>query len=74
VDFVFLSHFSADKFPEAGFGGLSSFANEFCLSNISLEGKGRMEAIQYEGAIGESKLLSKLNIFGTQQATQKGKE
>jgi len=74
VDFAFLCDFTAAKFEEEGFGGLSEFATEFRLSNISLEGKGRTEAIQYEGAIGESKLLQKLNIFGTQQAREKGKE
>lgn len=73
-DFVTLSDFVADKFPEEGFGGLKDFATILCYTNISLEGLGRAEAIQYEGAISESKLLSKLNIFKTEEAkTVKGK-
>lgn len=72
VDFCFLCDFSGANFPEAGFGGLPDFATEFRLSNISFEGKGRTEAIQYEGAIGESRLLQRLNIFKTEET--RGKE
>lgn len=68
VDFVSLCFFMADKFKDEGFGGLADFATEFCLTNISLHGLGREEAIAYEGAIGEGKLLSRLNIFGSAES------
>lgn len=67
-DFVAVSDFVAKKFPEEGFKGLKDFATNICEDNISLNGLGRTEAIQYEGAISESKLLSKLNIFKTEEA------
>lgn len=71
VDFMSLCFFVSDKFKDEGFGGLEDYAREFAQANISLHGLGREEAIQYESAIGESKLLSKLNIFGSQES--KGK-
>lgn len=61
VDFVALSHFVAQEFPE--FEGLREFANQFCECAISKEGLGREEAIRFTSAISESKLLKSLGIF-----------
>lgn len=72
VDYMSLSFFVAREFPEEGFEPLERLATLFGHSAISYDGLGRTEAIQYEGAISESKLLKGLNIFGTQEA--KGKK
>jgi len=61
VDFVALSYFVAEEFPE--FEGLKSFATQFCECAISKEGLGREEAIRFTSAISESKLLKSLGIF-----------
>jgi len=66
VDFVALSYFVAEEFPE--FEGLKSFAAQFCECAISKEGLGREEAIRFTSAISESKLLKSLGIFKTDEA------
>lgn len=72
IEYVSLSHFVAEEFAEEGFEPLKREANIFCHANISFDGLGREEAIRYEGAIGESRLVKGLNIFGTQET--KGKK
>jgi len=61
VQFVSLAYSASEKwdFLEP----LKQYAEHFCLSNISLEGKGREEAIRFTGALAESKLLQKLGIL-----------
>lgn len=44
------------------FGYMKQDAIELLLSSISKHGLGREEAIRYEGAIGETKLLQKLGF------------
>jgi len=73
VDFVSLSVFVAREFPE--FEPLAEYAFDFCLANISLRGEGRQEAIRLMSAMSESKILSKMGFFKTQEAqpTTQGK-
>ena len=72
VDFVALSYFVAEEFPE--FEGLKSFAEQFCECAISKDGLGREEAIRFTSAISESKLLKSLGIFKSEETkTIKGK-
>lgn len=61
VDFVALSYFSAKKFDI--FEPLKEFAEEFCLSAISLKGLGREEAIQLVSALNDQKLLSRMGFI-----------
>jgi len=65
VDFVALSFFVADEFPQ--FRGLRKFAKEFCECAISTDGLGRDEAIRFTSAVSESKLLQRLGIFKTEE-------
>lgn len=65
IDFVALSYFVAEEFPE--FEGLKSFAKQFCECAISKEGLGREEAIRFTSAISESKLLKSLGIFKSEE-------
>lgn len=67
-DFVVICNFASKNFKESGFGGLADFSKELCMANISLDGLGRREAIEYEGAISEAKLLKGLNLFKTEEA------
>lgn len=69
IDFVSLSHFVADEFPE--FEGLRKFANLFCECSISREGWGVDSSIRLNSAISESKLMQKLAIF---KGSEQGKE
>lgn len=72
IDFCSISSFIADYYPE--FEPLKEYAKDhFALWVISQEGLGREEAIKYESAISESKLLQKMSLFGTQEATAKRK-
>jgi len=58
VEFVTDSYFFAKCWPE--FQPLKDFANEFCYTKISHEGLGRLEAIQFVGAVEQTKLFKAL--------------
>lgn len=60
VDFVSLSFFLAERFPE--FVPLREYAEHFMKTNISLRGGGVENVIRLMGALGETKLLSNLGI------------
>jgi len=61
VQFVALSFSAAEQweFMEP----IKQYAEHFCLTNISLEGKGIESAIRFTGALAESKLLQKIGIL-----------
>ena len=61
VQFVALSYSAAEQWPF--FEPLKDFAEHLCLTNISLEGKGREESIRFAGALAESKLLQKMGLI-----------
>jgi len=61
VQFVALSYSAAEQWEF--FEPLADFATHLCLSNISLDGKGREEAIRFAGALAESKLLQKMGLI-----------
>lgn len=61
VQFVALSYSAAEQWPF--FQPLADFARHLCLTNISLEGKGREESIRFAGALAESKLLQKMGLI-----------
>lgn len=58
VDFVALSHFVADEFPE--FEPVRTFAELFCECNVSRGGWGVDSSIKLNAAISESKLMQGL--------------
>jgi len=68
ADFIALSFFVADEFPE--FKPLASYASEFMAAAISIGGLGREEAIRFTSAISESKLFKSV-ILGKTEETQK---
>jgi len=61
VQFVALSYSASEQWPF--FQPLADFAEHLCLTNISLEGKGREESIRFAGALAESKLLQKMGLI-----------
>lgn len=61
VQFVTICHFVAREFPV--FKPLKEYADELCLTSISLEGKGIESAIRFTGALAESKLLQRLGVL-----------
>ena len=68
TDFVALSFFVADEFPE--FTPLAKYATEFMAAAISIQGLGREEAIRFTSAISESKLFKSV-ILGRSDEAQK---
>jgi len=61
VQFVALSYSAVEQWPF--FEPLAAYATHLCLTNISLEGKGREESIRFAGALAESKLLQKMGLI-----------
>lgn len=55
IDFVSISYFVADAFPELQ--PLKDFATEFLYTSLSKEGWGIDHIIAYEQAIGEKRLM-----------------
>lgn len=61
VQFVALSYSAVEQWEF--FKPLADYATHLCLTNISLEGKGREESIRFAGALAESKLLQKMGLI-----------
>ena len=61
VQFVSMAYSAAEQWPF--FEPLADYATHLCLTNISLEGKGREESIRFAGALAESKLLQKMGLI-----------
>ena len=61
VQFVALSYSAVEQWEF--FEPLADYATHLCLTNISLEGKGREESIRSAGALAETKLLQKMGLI-----------